>query len=325
MISVQLCNDKTLWDEYIVDNDGHPMQLWGWGEVKAAHGWKADRVFVVDSDSIIGAAQLLTRPLPSVFKGITYVPRGPVTDTQNREAVLQALVDYTKSSLGSVVLTIEPDWTTLPADHDWKASPNHILIPRTLILDLAKTEDELLAVMSKKTRQYIRKSTNDGIVIKRVKDKAGIGECLKIYHQTAERAGFALHDDQYYYDIAAELGDFSPIFAAYNDGQMVAFLWPIISGGTLFELYGGMNDDGQQLRANYALKWHVIKTMKEWGVERYDMNGLLNDGVSTFKQSFADHEDLLVGTYDYPLSSLYPVWTKGLPVAKKVIRTLKRR
>jgi lipid II:glycine glycyltransferase (peptidoglycan interpeptide bridge formation enzyme) len=55
------------------------------------------------------------------------------------------------------------------------------------------------------------------------------------------------------------------------------------------------------------------------------MNGLLNDGVSTFKQGFANHETMLAGTYDIPLSPLYAVWSKGLPMAKKVVRALKKR
>ena len=83
MTSVQLCNDKTTWDEYIVDNDGHPMQLWGWGEVKANHGWNATRLFIIDGESTIGAAQILTRPLPSILKGISYIPRGPVAPASN--------------------------------------------------------------------------------------------------------------------------------------------------------------------------------------------------------------------------------------------------
>jgi lipid II:glycine glycyltransferase (peptidoglycan interpeptide bridge formation enzyme) len=65
--------------------------------------------------------------------------------------------------------------------------------------------------------------------------------------------------------------------------------------------------------------------MKKWGITRYDFNGLLNDGVSTFKQSFASHEDMLVGTYDKPLSPLYLLWTYGLPLGKKIIRTIKNR
>ena len=150
-------------------------------------------------------------------------------------------------------------------------------------------------------------------------------ECMAVYHETAQRAGFPLHDDQYYYDIFDELGEASPVFAAFYEGEPIAFLWLVISADTAFELYGGMTDKGQELRANYALKWHVISKMQEWGIERYDMNGLLNDGVSTFKQGFADHEDMLVGTYDRALSPLYPIWTFVLPLGKKVIRAIKRK
>ncbi len=324
MISIRTCNDKQEWDDYVLDNDGHPLQLWGWGSVKSAHGWQADRVFVVNGETVIGAAQLLIKPLPSLFKGLVYIPRGPVAVMQNRRVVMDALADYAKRTYKPVAITIEPDWTDMPAVDGWKKSPNTILIPRTLILDLSKSEDELLAAMNKKTRQYIRKSEGDGVEVKRVKDTAQLEECLTIYKLTAARAGFALHDDQYYKDIFYQLGDYSPLFAAFHNGAIVAFLWPVISGSILFELYGGMNDEGQRLRANYTLKWHAIRQVKEWGLEWYDMNGLLNDGVSTFKQSFADHEDMLVGTYDKQLSPLYGAWTKGLPVAKKAIRKLKR-
>lgn len=324
MTKVQACDDKREWDEYIVDNDGHPLQLWGWGDVKAAHGWKTERVFVLgDGEEVIGAAQLLIKPLPKPFGALVYSPRGPVASEGNRAVVLDAIARHAKLVHKPVAITVEPDWEHMPETDGWKPSPNTILTPRTLILDLRRTEDELQAFMSKKTRQYIRKSAGD-VEIKRIKTSAKIDECLVIYRQTAERAGFALHGDDYYHDIFEMLGDHSPVFAAFSEGKMVAFLWPVISGNTLFELYGGMNDEGQRLRANYALKWQVIQTMKEWGIERYDMNGLLNDGISTFKQGFADHEDVLAGTYDKPLSPLYVAWTKGLPLAKKVVRKLKR-
>lgn len=324
MTKVQACDDKREWDEYIVDNDGHPLQLWGWGDVKAAHGWKAERVFVRgDGEEVIGAAQLLIKPLPKPFGALAYCPRGPVASEGNRAVVLDAIARHAKLVYKPVAITVEPDWEHMPETDGWKPSANTILTPRTLILDLHKSEDELQASMGKKTRQYIRKSAGD-VEIKRVKTSAEIDQCLEIYRQTAERAGFAIHGDDYYHDIFEMLGDHSPVFAAFYEGKIVAFLWPVISGSTLFELYGGMNDEGQRLRANYALKWHVIRTMKEWGIERYDMNGLLNDGISTFKQSFADHEDMLAGTYDKPLSPLYAAWTKGLPLAKKVVRKLKR-
>jgi lipid II:glycine glycyltransferase (peptidoglycan interpeptide bridge formation enzyme) len=237
--------------------------------------------------------------------------------------VYDALAMYVKQYLPGTVLTVEPDSEETPKANGYRRSKNTILIPRTLILDLNKSEDELLEVMTKKTRQYIRKSSREGVMLKQVTSSEEIAKCLEIYHETAARASFALHGDDYYYDVHEKLGDASVIFGAYEGEKLLSFVWLAVSGKTAFELYGGMNDRGQELRANYALKWHAIMTCKRWGIERYDMNGLLNDGVSTFKQGFAGHEDMLAGTFDYPLSPLYSVWTAALPKAKSIVRKIK--
>lgn len=160
----------------------------------------------------------------------------------------------------------------------------HFDTPRTLIIDLNKTEEDLLAAMTKKTRQYIRKSERDGVETRQIKTKEALVDALAIYKDTAKRAGFALHGDNYYYDLFDMLGENNLIFGAYHQGKLVSFAWLAISGTTAFELYGGMSQEGQDLRANYALKWHAICKCKEWGLGRYDMNGLLNDGISTFKE-----------------------------------------
>jgi peptidoglycan pentaglycine glycine transferase (the first glycine) len=325
MITVLACKQQTVWDTEILAFGGHPLQLWGWGEVKAAHGWAVERVLVYNGGAVIGAAQLLIKRLPMPLKALVYIPRGPIARGPDRVVVLDTLAGYVKKQYSAVVLTIEPDWQTVGLFPGWKRSANTILIPRTLILDLSKSEEDLLADMTKKTRQYIRKSSSEGVEIKKVTSRAELASCLTIYRHTAERAKFALHSDQYYYDIFDKLGEHSLVMMALHDGKPVAFLWLVISKSTAFELYGGMNDDGQHLRANYALKWQTIQRTKQWGIERYDFNGLLNDGVSTFKQSFAAHENTLIGTYDKPLSPLYYVWQHGLPYAKKVVRILKKR
>jgi len=324
MTSVENCKNQAEWDDEILSRGGHPLQLWGWGEVKAAHKWDVDRVLVRREGKTIGAAQLLVRSLPAPFNALVYVPRGPVAEEADRAEVLDMVADYAKKTYKAVAVSVEPDWEAMPDAKGWKATKNTILIPETLILDLSKSEDELLADMTKKTRQYIRKSGGEAIEIRKV-NREELAACLDIYRQTAERAGFGIHDDAYYYDIYDKLGDHSPVFAAFSGGNPIAFLWLAISQETAFELYGGMNDEGQQLRSNYALKWHAIQTMKKWGIARYDFNGLLNDGVSTFKRGFASHEDMLAGTYDKPLSPLYGVWTQALPAAKKVLRKLKNR
>lgn len=325
MIVGKNCTEQALWDEVVHDLDGHPLQLWGWGELKAAHNWHAHRVLFTDEgEVVVGAAQILVRPLPGPFRRLCYVPRGPVWHADREQEVLAALTNYTRQHLPGTVLTVEPDDESVIFPVGWKQSPNTILIPQTLILDLNKAEEALQEVMTKKTRQYIRKSSREGLVIRQLHDPEEIRKCLLIYHETAARAGFSLHNDTYYYDVEQYLGDSSVLFAAYEGDDPVAFLWIAISSATAFELYGGMNARGQELRANYMLKWHAITKCKAWGITRYDMNGLLNDGVSTFKRGFADHENTLVGTYDYPLGPLYGVWTKGLPMVKKLIRLVKR-
>ncbi len=324
MITGNNCNEPALWDEIIHDMQGHPLQLWGWGEVKSAHNWSAHRVLFVDENDVVeGAAQVLVRALPGPFRRLCYVPRGPVWQQGSETAVLDALVAYVRQHLPGVVLTVEPDHEFVEQPQGWRQSANTILLPRTLILDLSKGLDELQSAMAKKTRQYIRKSSNEQLEFRRVRTGDEMAACLAIYHQTAERAGFALHSDQYYHDVHDKLGDSSVIFGAFDAGQLVSFVWLAVSSHTAFELYGGMNDQGQQLRANYGLKWHAITACKEWGIERYDMNGLLNDGVSTFKQGFASHENTLIGTLDYPLSPLYAVWSRALPAVKRTVRRAK--
>jgi len=324
MTTLKLCQDKQEWDEYVLENNGHPLQLWGWGDLKAAHGWKAYRLYFQNDDEVtIGAVQLLTRHLPWPFKSIAYVPRGPIVAEDNRGEMLISLQKYVKKNLHSVALSIEPDTTEYTVPDSWNLSNNHILPAKTIILDLTRPDPELLNDMVKKTRQYIRKSASEKIDIKMVKSRVELEKCLEIYKSTSKRAKFNLHDDRYYYDIVGKLNDHAPLFAAYYEDQPIAFLWLAISASTAYELYGGVNEIGQQLRANYALKWHAIKKCKEWELERYDFGGLIEGGVSTFKRGWAIDETDLAGTFDVPLSPFYGLWSSILPTGKKVVRKIK--
>jgi peptidoglycan pentaglycine glycine transferase (the first glycine) len=326
MTTLRLCQDQEVWDDYVLEEEGHPLQLWGWGQVKATHGWTTDRLFAYDdNDEVVAAAQVLTRRLPAPLKAFSYIPRGPVGEKGSSLEFLELVADFVKREHKSVAVSIEPDSETFVIPEGWKRAANSILPRQTIVLDLTLSDSDLLAAMVKKTRQYIRKSASENMVIRQVRGREEIDKCLAIYHQTSKRAKFDLHKDQYYYDVFNMLSDHSPIFAAFVDNEPVAFLWLAISADTAFELYGGVNEKGQELRLNYALKWHAIRKTREWGLSRYDFGGLLGDGagVTTFKKSWTDHETELVGTFDKPLSPFYSLWNSGLPTAKKVVRRLK--
>jgi len=229
-----------------------------------------------------------------------------------------------KRDYRSVALAIEPNSSVFEKPAGWVRSTNKVLSAETILLDLKKTESDLLTDMAKKTRQYIRKSAAEGITIRQVRTVEDLEACLHIYRQTADRAKFNLHQNQYYLDVFHQMQDHSPIFAAYLEGQPIAFLWLAISSETAYELYGGMNEDGQRLRANYALKWFAIRKVKEWGLGQYDFGGLVVGGVSIFKQGWSAEETVFAGTFEKPLSPAYALWSKGLPAAKKVLQKLRR-
>jgi peptidoglycan pentaglycine glycine transferase (the first glycine) len=111
---------------------------------------------------------------------------------------------------------------------------------------------------------------------------------------------------------------------AYYEEKPVAFLWLAGAGRTAYELYGGVNTQGAEIKANYALKWEAIRAMQAAGYSIYDFNGRLNEGVSRFKDGFGPDETNYIGTYDYPLNTVgYRLWESLWPLAKGVGRSLK--
>ncbi|NTW41010.1 MAG: aminoacyltransferase [Cellulomonadaceae bacterium] len=337
---VEPITDPAAWDGLVDSLGGHPLQLWGWGQTKAAGAWTAHRLRIASGDRTVGVAQVLVRRLPFPFRALSYVPRGPVVasadpdapvgygvgDEATRTAVASAVVTWCREHVGGVGVSFEPDWpagTTLPLA-GVRTGGQRILYPSTLVLDLSTTPDELVAAMGRSTRADIRNGGRD-VEIRRVTAEGEVRAVLDVYRETAVRAEFDLHSDEYYLTLHRELGDASVLVAAFRDGSPCAFVWDVNSATTAFELYGGVDDTGRKARANAPVKWHAVQIAQEAGLLRYDMNGLLNDGISAFKRSFAKHEDELVGTLDVAFSALYPVWVRAVPLAKRLLRAVRRR
>jgi peptidoglycan pentaglycine glycine transferase (the first glycine) len=325
MIGIQKCTNREQWDDYVLETGGHPLQLWGWGQAKAGHGWTADRFFLIDDEApeiILSAAQVLTRHLPFPLRAFSYIPRGPIGERD--EELLGFIAENVKREYKSLALSVEPETTEFIPPVGWQKGSNAVLPAATIALDLKKSESDLLTDMAKKTRQYIRKSAAEAVEIRQVRTKAELESVLKIYHDTAKRAKFNLHSDQYYLDVFTAMADNCLVYATYEGETPIAFLWLALSAATAFELYGGVNERGQELRVNYALKWYAIRKAKEWGLTTYDFGGLISGGVSVFKQGWASEETHLAGTFDRPLSIFYGLWAKGLPAAKAVVHKLRR-
>jgi peptidoglycan pentaglycine glycine transferase (the first glycine) len=314
--------DRDRWDEFVTKHpNGHPLQLWGWGESKRENGWTAHRFVSVDEGMWVAGCQILMWAIPKLDRKIAYIPRGPVVvpDTDRARELLTQITDWARDHQ-ALYVRVEPAWVKCDMGRGWVRSRHHVQLPETYVIDLAKTEEELLEPMSRKHRQYIRKSERDGVTTRRV-DGQSLAEMYEIYLDTAKRAGFGIHTRRYYEILHAELGGNSYLYYAEYEGKPVAFLWLATAGETAYELYGGVNLQGSEIKANYFLKWHAISVMKERELKIYDFNGRLNEGVSRFKDGFGPMAVDYIGTWDYPINTMtYHAWENLWPVIKVVGR-----
>jgi lipid II:glycine glycyltransferase (peptidoglycan interpeptide bridge formation enzyme) len=346
-------NNQITWDNFVKQNNGHPLQLFSWGELKSAHGWKSKRIFIKKDEKILASAQILIKNLPKPFRPLFYIPRGPVIssfESVKIPEILKFLANFARNEY-VLALKIEPNWPELDFSAKipkiFKPSKNTILMNTTAWIDLSPSDDEIKSNFSKKTRQYINKSARIVEVRKLEKSEKTpemIAKILEIYKETATRANFALHDDQYYEDLDNLLGENSVIYLATEKSpensqeiqenpenseklteKPLAFLWNAVSPEIAFELYGGMTARGEELRANYILKSTAIFDSKSQNIKIYDLNGLVSDGVSRFKAGFAPNETQLVKSLDFPVQkSLYFLWETLLPSLKKLVRFFKK-
>jgi lipid II:glycine glycyltransferase (peptidoglycan interpeptide bridge formation enzyme) len=304
--------DRSLWDSFILKHGGHPLQLWGWGAAKATGPWRAYRLQSAD-----GLAQVLIRRLPKPFSALAYCPRGPIV-TGDAAQFLTALKTWCKEQ-GCLELKIEPaeniftqvgkTWPSGPERTLAKDIPagfllskSHVLINHTAVIDLRPDLADIAKTYSSKTRQYISKAARDGVTVRSAQPE-DLPTVYQLYQATAARARFSIHGFAYYQTIWQELRPHTQLFVAESDGQIVAFLWNVLTT-TAFELYGGVSATGQKLHANHLLKQTAITDAKSRGAVLYDMNGLLNDGISSFKLSFGQATEL-PPTLDAPLNPLY--------------------
>ena len=293
------------WDGWLKSNSQHNAfaQSWAWGDILIAEGKRVERLAVVEGDTVLAQAQIVYSGLPFGWQ-YAFCPCGPVHSLQSAVQSYKALSEYLKNK-NCIFFRIEPD-TPLPTPHSLLLKKTiDINPPATLILDLNKSEEELLAGMHQKTRYNIHLAEKKDL---KISDAKNLEVFWNLMNKTGSRDKFSLHHKSHYEKVLASPMVFQ--LTAYEKEVPVAVAIFAKFGNTLTYLYGASDYAHRDLMAPYLLQWEGIKMGKKNNCEWYDFFGVAPvidgnydlkhqyAGVTRFKLGFGGVPQQSAGTWD---------------------------
>ncbi len=300
------------WNTFVLENgprSGRFLQSWEWGEFQKMLGEKIERLRVEEGGDVKGQTLWVRKQVP-MFGEYWSAPKGPVG---------------MMGTVGSQAMfaRIEPEKLEIKAKKSIELQP-----AVTSILDLSKSEEELLCAMHHKTRYNIRLAERKGVEI-----KIGGLEFDQVWHlfeQTGTRGGFKLHSKKYYEkQLEALKGSDCRMFlaAAFVEGRAVAATIMNDFGDTRTYVHGASDHEHRKLMAPSLLHWQLIQDTKQkgfkwydwWGVAPADAENHAWAGISRFKRGFGGEDVVSPGTFDVILK---PLRYRLYELARKVRRSV---
>lgn len=183
----------------------------------------------------------------------------------------------------------------------------------TWVLDLTKTDEELLAGMKQKGRYNIKIAGENEVEIA-VSDTLGseLDDFYRLYSATGKRHHIPHRAQSYFSSLLEILGKsgYARVYTAYKriNGKKIPLASAIVvySGKTAIYMFGSSSDEYKNLMAPYTLHWKIIQDAKERGFEQYDFFGIAPDdnpshpwaGITRFKKQFGGEQIDIMGSYD---------------------------
>ncbi len=286
-----------IWNKFVMEHgprSGAFLQSWNWGEFQKSTGREVKRYETSDA-----VAQVISHPLPGGFYGWNLY-RGPIL---NEVRILNEIINDLKKSKG-IFLHLEPNTEFRISDFGFRISQNR-QPGHTLIVNLQKAENELLAEMHEKTRYNIRLAERHGIT---VRQNAPVEDFLCLMKETTARDRFSPHPESYYRDMLQSLPD-TKLFVAYDGGEPLAAAIANFFGNTATYLHGASSNAKRNLMAPYLLHWEIIKIAKARGCLSYDFWGIAPPGatnhpwagITRFKTGFGGETVAMPAALELPL------------------------
>lgn len=308
------------------NNNLHPLQSSLWGEFRKKTG-----VEVISKDNLL----LTLHKIPYTKYTIGYLPKNSVPSKQMFINLKKMVLEK-----NCIFIQIEPN---VEASEKLKlgieklglvASAHPLFTKYSFVLDLTKTEEELLKNMHPKTRYNIKLAEKKGVKISEDNSNKAFEEYLKLTKETTDRQKFYAHDQNYHklmwetlrqtqnkqvnFDVlSAHL-----LKAEYNGQTLVAWVLFVL-GDTLYYPYGASSSKYREVMASNLMMWEAIKFGKRLGLKNFDMWGALSKtpdnkdpwyGFHKFKEGYGARHVEFLGNYDFIINknlySFYKILNK---------------
>lgn len=292
------------WNEFIKDcHQAHILQKAAWGELKSKFGW--DSCWVIHGRL---GAQVLFQRIPLGYQ-VAYLPRGPVSpdgkvfdhpDWRDFQNDLDLLCRQRKA----VFLKIEPDcWAeegsqSSSPPEGFIRSPHSIQPPRTILISLDGTDDQILARMKSKTRYNIRLAKKKGVSVRQLD---AVEPFYDLLESTSDRAAFGIHTEGYYqaaYELFRGSGA-CKLFLAEYDGIPLASIMVFVSGSRSWYFYGASSNLHRDRMPTYLIQWEAMRWAREQGCLSYDLWGVPDEEADFLEKNFTKRSDGLWGVYRF--------------------------
>ena len=311
------------------DLSTHPLQSFEWGSFREKTGIRVTR---------INGVQMTVHRIPHTGFAIGYVPKGPLpTKTM--------ISDLKKIGIQEKCIFIQLEPNVITSENVRLGIKNLGLVPAsrplftkyTFILDLTKSEQELLSGMHSKTRYNIRVALKHGVQIVQDESEETFETYLKLTEETTKRQGFYAHTQKYHRLMWETLRNkkskinsalqnqnldtdklTSHLFLAKLKDQVLAAWILFVYKDTLYYPYGSSSSLNREAMASNLMMWEAIKFGKKLGLKKFDMWGALSNnpdkndswyGFHRFKQGYGPEHVEFVGSFDLVINPiLYAIY-----------------
>lgn len=251
------------------------------------------------------------------------IPCGPLVDFTDKKAVREVFEKIREIAEREKCVFVRIRPQLLDTSENLKIlgnlglrkSPMHLAAEHTVILDLTKSEEELLAEMRRQTRYEVRQAKKKGIVVSKNRSEEIFREFHEVQAETAKRQGFVPPNIRALLALREGFNEAAKIYVAETaEGEKIAY-GLVISSGEEADYYEAASTLlNRKLPGAYALLWRAIRDAKAAGARRFNLWGIAPAGqpnhryagVTTFKTGFGGEiieyipaHDLVISRFKY--------------------------